>query len=180
MVLPLSEKNILDKASSLCLKNAKQHIKDAELLYSFKSYGHALALTVLSDVEIGKTAIFNLWSKNLIKEEILPPSFQPIFQEKNYDLFASQTWFIGFVVASNVHELVQEVIDASEEAGDFTAKGELSGKAKKRISAIIESMTKNSKMLGKYEEYLQNGFFVNLGVKEEEIKTPGAIEKDTS
>ena len=46
--------------SRLCLTNAKQYIKDAKILYSMKSYGHALALTVLSDIEVGKSVIYHI------------------------------------------------------------------------------------------------------------------------
>lgn len=177
MVNILSEESILEKAASLCLKNAKQYIKDADLLYSFKSYGHALSLTVLSDVELGKTVIYNLWSKNLIKEDILPSYFRPIFREKKYDLFASETWWIGFVIASNVHELVQSLIDVSEEAGDLVAKRELSAVAKKRIAELIKKMNNENNLIGEFEDYLRQGFFVDFGLPEIGISTPAMVER---
>jgi AbiV family abortive infection protein len=51
-------------------------IKDAEILHKFKSNRHALALTVLSDVELGKAVIYHLWSKGLIARETTSEIFR--------------------------------------------------------------------------------------------------------
>ena len=65
----------LSEASKSCLANAKQYVKDAELLFSTNSYGHALALTVLCDIELGKAVIYHLCSKKLITEKVLPNQY---------------------------------------------------------------------------------------------------------
>lgn len=44
----------LDKGIELCSRNTRRFLKDAELLYSHRSYGHALALSVLALEEQGR------------------------------------------------------------------------------------------------------------------------------
>ena len=72
--------NRLSEASKSCLDNAKQYLKDAELLFSTNSYGHALALTVLCDIELGKAVIYHLCYKRLITEEVLPNQYLCFFK----------------------------------------------------------------------------------------------------
>ena len=86
----------LSKVSKSCLNNAKQYVKDAQLLYSLKSYGHALALTVLCDIELGKAVIFHLCSKGLITE-VLPNQFLLHYKENKFEKLASETWWVGLV-----------------------------------------------------------------------------------
>lgn len=173
----MTEFSVLEKAARLCLRNARQYVKDADILYSFKSYGHALALTVLSDVELGKAVIYHLWSKDLISGDALPPPFQSYFWERQYGLFASETWWVGLVIASNVEELVQDLLDASEEAGAAAAKGEeLSAPAIRRITGIIERMGLENGKLVKLEECRAKGFFVDFSVYDASIVTPDVVE----
>lgn len=87
----MCELPLLSEASKYCLDNAKQYVKDARILYSTKSYGHALALTVLSDIELGKSVIYHLCAKGMVTENVLPKQFQPHIKEKNYDSLASET-----------------------------------------------------------------------------------------
>lgn len=161
------------------MNNAKQYLKDADILYSFKSYGHALALTLLSDVELGKAVIYNLWSKDLISGDILPPPYQSYFRERQYGLFASDTWWVGLVIASNIEELVQILLDASEEAGEAFTKGrELSASAKRRITEVVEKMGQENGKLIELEEYRTKGFFVEFSIYEVRVSTPAAVEKN--
>lgn len=44
----------LDEGIALCSRNARRLLKDADLLYSNRSYGHALALSVLALEEQGR------------------------------------------------------------------------------------------------------------------------------
>lgn len=178
MVNSLNEDSILGKAEKLCLKNAKQYIKDADMLYSVKSYGHALALTVLSDVELGKAVIYNLWHKGLLSEDTLTQPYQSYFRERQYGLLASETWWVGLVIASNVDELVQNLLDASEEAGTSAAEGgELSASAMQRITELIEILGRENKKLRELEEYRTRGFFVNFSLHEAKISTPALVER---
>lgn len=165
MTIEQTELNVLENVAKLCLKNATQYIKDAEILCSFKSYGHALALTVLSDVELGKSAIFSVWSKDLIVGTTLPPPFQSCFWEKKYGLFASKTWWVGLIIASNIEDLVQELLDASEVAGDSASKREdISTLAMKQIIEIARKMSLENRKLEEIEEYREKGFFIDFSV----------------
>jgi len=76
----MNDKDFFEETSDACLKNAKQYIKDGEILYSFRSYDHALAMAILGNVEIGKTAIYNLYAKNLIPKKVLPQPYATHFQ----------------------------------------------------------------------------------------------------
>ena len=66
-----TESSLLEKAVNLCLGNAKQYLRDADLLHSFKSYRQSLALTAMSGVELGKAVIYPLRSKGLVAQETL-------------------------------------------------------------------------------------------------------------
>jgi len=156
-----TQETTLEKATVLCLKNAKQYIKDAEILHSFKSYKHSLALTVLSDVELGKAVIYHLWSKDLIEGRILPEPFQVSFLERQYRKFASETWWVGLTIASNVEFLVQEILDASEQTPN-AAKGEkFSALTMKKITGVIEKMQLENDKLIELESYRSLGFFAD-------------------
>ena len=179
MTRPMStEQSVLEKAAALCLRNAKQYIKDADLLYSFKSHGHALALTVLANIEIGKCVIYHLWSKDLISGQTLPPPFQSYFWEKKYGLFASETWWIGLTIASNIEELMKEMIDASEEAGDATSHGGgLATPALQRISQLTEKMRLENNKLKELEDDRTISFFVDFSVHDASVFTPEMVER---
>lgn len=111
----MKKKQFLEKTSITCLKNAKQYIKDAEILCSFRSYGHALGLTILSDVEMGKSAIYNLYSKNLIPESTLPEPYSTYYKENEIEKFVAESWWIGFVLVSNIEEIVQDLLEVTQE-----------------------------------------------------------------
>jgi len=170
-----TEYGVLEKAARLCLKNARQYIKDACTLYSFMSYGHALALTVLSDVELGKAVIYHLWSKDLISGNTLPAPFQAYFWEKKYELFASETWWVGLTIASNVEYLVQTLIDSSQ--GNEAEVGELSKSTIGQITEIYERMGSENGKLPEFEDCRDKGFFVNLDVHDSSIVSPDLVEK---
>jgi hypothetical protein len=178
LTLEQTESGVLDKIAESCLKNARQFINDAEILCSFKSYGHALALTVLSDIELGKTAIYAIWSKDLIAGTTLPPLFQSYFWEKKYGLFASKTWWVGLVIASNVEELVQELLDTSEIAGESASNGgAISPLSMQRITMIIEKMNSENRKLAELEDYRTKSFFVDFNNKDSSVVTPGIVQK---
>ncbi len=158
------------------MKNAKQYINDAELLYTFKSYGHALALTILSDIEIGKAVVYHLWAKDLITEENLPSAYLSCLRKKQYGLFASKTWWIGLVIASNIDELVQSLIEISENAGNVSMGSEFSPVAQKQINELLEKMNKENDKLIQLEDYKQKGFFVNFD-SQLIISSPDTCEK---
>ncbi|HUV02503.1 MAG TPA: AbiV family abortive infection protein [Desulfobacteria bacterium] len=54
-------KEELKDAVELCLENAEQYIKDADLLIESSSFGHAYAFGVLAYEEMGKAAVCIVW-----------------------------------------------------------------------------------------------------------------------
>lgn len=174
----MTESNVLGKAALLCLRNARQYIKDADLLCAFNSYGHALALVVMSDVELGKAVVYHLWSKDLISGETLPLPLQTYFLEKRYGLFASETWWVGFVLASKIEELVQDLLDASEMVGEAAAScKELTAPTMKRIAEIVERMRLESGKLTELEADMSKGSFVDFSIYDVSVVTPEIVEK---
>jgi AbiV family abortive infection protein len=178
VVSGLTEVGILEKGVLLCLQNAKQYIKDADILFSFKSYRHSLALTILSDVELGKAVIYHLLSKDLIAQDTLPSHYQSYFREKQYGLLASETWWVGLLIASNVEYLVQNLLDISEEAGKAAENGgELSAFTQRMITELVEKMNGENSKLNELEEYMRKGLFADLNPHEAKFTAPATVEK---
>ncbi|MGD2066361.1 MAG: AbiV family abortive infection protein, partial [Candidatus Bathyarchaeota archaeon] len=100
----MNKQELLKEASDLCLENAKKLIKDADLLFAFKSYGSALALVTIGNEEVGKAVIYKLLSHNLITEESLPNNFHQYLQEDNFQALASQSCWMGLALASCAQE----------------------------------------------------------------------------
>lgn len=62
----------LDKGIHLCGKNTSRYLRDADLLYQNRSYGHALAMSILALEEHGRRIILIALKKRLttLDEEI--------------------------------------------------------------------------------------------------------------
>ena len=160
------------------MQNAKQYIKDADILFSFKSFRNSLALTILSDVELGKAVIYHLLSKDLIAQDTLPSPYQSYFREKHYELLASETWWVGLLIASNVEYLVQNLLDISEEAGKVAAnQGEFSALAQRMTTELVEKMNGENSKLKELEEYRRKGFFIDFNLPEAKFRSLTKVER---
>jgi AbiV family abortive infection protein len=167
----------LSKVSKSCFNNAKQYVKDAQLLYSLKSYGHALALTVLCDIELGKAVIYHLCSKGLITKEVLPNQFLPYYTEKKYEKLASETWWVGLVLASNVDVLVPNLFNLTNYPGKIKdSNSKLTQETKNQISKIISEMQPKNNLIHDFLEFTSQGFFVNFE-KKESCSSPLKVKK---
>lgn len=176
----MSEYGLLSKASKFCLDNAKQYVEDAQLLYSAKSFGHALALTVLSDVEVGKSVIYHLCSKELITEKVLPNQFLPYFRERKYEKLASETWWVGLVIASKIDVLVPSIFTLGEYSRTITMeanKSRLSQETKKQTSKLIEEIIPENKRIHELLEFACQSFFVNFKIEENKLHSPSDVKK---
>jgi len=176
----MCEQEQLAKASTLCLNNAKQYVKDAELLFSTESFGHALALTILGDIELGKSVIYHLCSKGLIIEKVLPTQFISYLEEKKYEKLASNTWWVGLVLASNIDVLVPNLLTFVRYSGTFSIEGSksnLSKDSKKLMSEIIEEMKPENAKIHQLLEFASKGFFVNFKIEENKLDSPLSVEK---
>ena len=176
----MCEHPLLSEASKHCLENAKQYVKDARILYSTKSYGHALAITILSDIELGKSVIYHLCAKGMVTEDILPKQFQSHIKEKKYDTLASETWWVGLVLASNVEDLVPNIFTFCDYSGKISSdrnKSELSNEVKKQMDRLIEKMKPENKRINELIEFACKGFFVKFKENEEKIVSPSDVDK---
>ena len=176
----MCEHPLLLEASKHCLDNAKQYVKDARILYSTKSYGHALAITILSDIELGKSVIYHLCAKGMVTEDILPKQFQSHIKEKKYDTLASETWWVGLVLASNVEDLVPNIFTFCDYSGKISSdrnKSELSNEVKKQMDRLIEKMKPENKRINELIEFACKGFFVKFKENEEKIVSPSDVDK---
>ncbi len=174
------EHELLSEASKFCLDNAKQYVKDARILYSTKSYGHALALTVLSDVELGKSVMYHLCAKGMVTGEILPKQFESYIKEKKYDALTSETWWVGLVLASNVEDLVPNIFTFCDYSGKISTdknRSELSNEVKKQMAKLIEKIKPENKRINELMEFACKGFFVKFKVNEEKIVSPANVDK---
>lgn len=100
----MNKQELLTQASDSCLENATKLIKDADLLFAFKSYGSALALVTIGNEEVGKAVIYKLLSYGFITEESLPNNFRQYLDEENYQALASQSCWMGLALASCAQE----------------------------------------------------------------------------
>jgi len=171
----MSEKVLISKASKLCLENSKQYIQDAKLLFSSNSNGHALALTVLSDIELGKAVIYHLCAKELINEEVLPEQFVTYFKEKKYESLVNQTWWVGLVLASNIDALVPSIftlVQYSEKIISQEKNTDLSHQTKTLMMDLIKEIEPKNKNIYELLNFACEGFFVNFKFNENYISSP--------
>ena len=176
----MNNEDFFDEASIECLKNAKQYIKDGEILYSFRSYGHALAMIILGNIELGKSAIYNLHSKNLIPKTTLPKPYSKYFQKREIEKFAAESWWIGLVLYSNIEEIIQNLIEVTEEVKINSSKDfgiELTQNGQKRIKKLMNKMIEENKKFQEIKKHKNMAFFVKLNQKKGMIDTPNLVKK---
>lgn len=176
----MKKNKLLGKISKECLKNAKQYIKDAEILCSFRSYGHALALTILSDVEMGKSAILNLYSKKLIPETTLPQPYSTYYKNNEVENFVAEAWWIGYVLISNIEEILQNLIEVTQEVEidsteEFGIK--LTKKGLKIHNKLIPKLIKENKKIKELDEYISKAFLVQVNSKTKTFNSPNQVKK---
>ena len=170
----------LSEASKLCLDNAKQYVSDAGLLYSAKSYGHALALTILCDIELGKAVMYHLCSKGMVTKDILPPTFLPNFIDKKYDDFVCKTWWVGLVLASNIDSLVPSIITFCDYSGRISKdenNHNLSKEAKIQMEKLIEKLKPENKKIFDLLDFACKGFFVKCCDSQNNLHSPSNVKK---
>ena len=174
----MSDFELFSKASKLCLTNAKQYVKDAKILCSTKSYGHALALTIFSDIELGKAVIYHLCAKDLISKDVLPDNFLLNFEDRNYDKFVSETWWVGLVLASNIDALVPNLFNLSNLSAKINLKGnkrELSKNTENQMLKLINEMHPENEKIKDLLTFAREGFFVK--VTQKRVTSPNNINK---
>lgn len=178
----MKNRKLIEKTSKISLKNAKQYIKDAEILCSFRSYGHALAFTILGNVEMGKTAIYNLYSKNLIPNKTLPEPYSTYYRNNEIEKLAAEAWWIGYVLISNIEEILQNLIEVPQEVEmDPTEKFgfRLTKKGLKIHQKLISKLTKENDKIEEFDKNITKAFLVKPNLKTKTIESPNQVEKTT-
>jgi hypothetical protein len=176
----MKKNKLLEKTSKICLKNAKQYFKDAEILCSFRSYGHALGFTILGDVEMGKSAIYNLYSKNLIPVSTLPEPYSTYCKESEIEKFAAESWWIGFVLASNIEEIIQNLIEVTQEVKIDQTKEfgiKLTKKGIQIQKKLIQKLLLENEKIKELEEFTTKSFLVKPDFRTNSVNSPNLVKK---
>lgn len=176
----MTNSDMFAEASKECLWNAKQYVEDSRILYSTKSYGHALALTVLGEVELGKAVIYHLWSKGLISEKALPPQFLSYFDEKKCEEFVDKTWWVGSVLAANVEHLVPNIINLISYKDSVRQKGsksKLTEETKKCMASLVEEIRPQNKKIQNLLKFACKGFLVKCDLQKGKVISPVDVNK---
>jgi hypothetical protein len=78
---------------------------------------------------------------------------------------ASETWWVGLVLASNVDVLVPNLFNLTNYSGKIKIKGsssELTQETKNQISKIIFEMQPKNNLIHDFLDFASQGFFVNF------------------
>lgn len=174
------ESDFLKETTKQCLENAKQYCKDAQLLFSNNSFGHALTLTIFGEIELGKSVLFHIYSKGLLSKKILPVEFNKKFTKKNLNQLIDETWWIGFLLASNIQNIVPTLFTLcayhNSPIENTTGEG-LSPETKKVIEETIFEFNKENEKFSNFFKHAKKSAYVNLFLNEKKISSPKLIEK---
>jgi hypothetical protein len=175
----LIKKELLKKVSRLCLQNASQLLKDADLLFAFKSYGSALALVTIGNEEFGKAVIYKMFAEGFIDDQSLPINFHECLKKGNFQELASQSCWMGLALASCLEEFGESIysIFANAENINLELTGKPSSNETKNIIALIDNLGKH---IIKFQNYYQNkndGLHVFLDYVDEKANSPLEIDK---
>lgn len=176
----MKKNKFFEKASNSCLQNASQYIEDAEILCSFRSYGHALGFTILGDVEMGKAVMYYLFSKNLMPETTLPEPYSNYYLNNEFEQLSSESWWIGFVIISNIEEILQNLIEITKEVivkknVKFGIK--FSKRGRKIQKNLVELMKKENEKIKDIDNQISKAFLVQSNYKTKVIMTPNQVKK---
>jgi hypothetical protein len=171
----LNKQELLEEASDLCLENAKKLIKDAELLFAFKSYGSALALVTIGNEEVGKAVIYKLLSQGLITEKSIPGNFNQHMREGDYQALASQACWMGLALASCAQEfgeLLYTFLGKTKNIDFEHNKIPLSSIETTRALKLIENLGNHIVECQRYYKNVKKGFYVTLDYGDEKVCSP--------
>ena len=136
-------------------------------------------MTILGNVEMGKAAIYNLCTKDLIPKTALPQPHATHFQKKEIEKIAAESWWIGLVLSSNIEEIIQNLIEISEEVNTNPTKEfgiELTQKGHQQIKNLLNKMMKENKKFQELEEFKTKAFFVKFNQKENKVDSPTSVK----
>ncbi len=176
----MNKQELLKEASDLCLENARKLIKDADLLFAFKSYGSALALVTIGNEEVGKAVIYKLLSHDLITEESLPDNFHQYLQEENYQVLASQSCWMGLALVSCAQEfgeLLYSFLGKTKNIDFEHNEIPLSSTETAQAMKLVENLGNHIVECQRYYKNVKKGLYVILDYRDEKVCSPLEIDE---
>ncbi len=172
----MSENSKAYDAYAACHRNAQAFVDDARRLISTGSYGHAIALLVLAEEELGKSF---LWTFEAMGIHLPGKVFRSHTKKQSIEVFAflSLELFLDEHREEFMHLLDEE--DATERDANLLALVE---KLMKRIEGsagtpAIGRMLEEFRRLQTIEAKKQAGLYVNVS-NTGELSTPQEMTKD--
>jgi len=171
---------ILTEAVKLCLDNAEQYIKDAEVLVKNSSYGHAFALSVLAEEETAKAWMYYLcvqgilgvhgdWRKDIRKHR---------FKQKLAFMLT-----LMYKVGELIYE-IQESVEKMAEANSNKAKEIVLKKMKNFQERMVKSVTyqrgefhESLKWFKGMQEEKEKALYVDLNIERKRLSSPKMFNK---
>jgi len=175
----LIKQELLRETSDLCLENARKLIRDADLLFAFKSYGSALALVAIGNEEFGKAVIYKLLSQDLITEASIPNNFHQYLKEGNYQALASQSCWMGLALASCIQEfweLIYSLLGKTKGIDFENTENPLSSTETIQVMKLIENLGNHIIDCQRYYKNVKKGLYVTLNYVDEKACSPLDID----
>ena len=175
----MSEKT-LRKALGLCVDNAEQFIKDAEILIENSSYGHAFALSVLAEEEIAKAWIYHICAEGVIGVE-------GTWKRDIRDHRLKQGFGLLLGLIYKIIGLLREIKESvDKEAGDNSRKAKRI--ALKKMKDFKEQMLESAThQRGEFHELLkwfktlqdekEKALYIDIDFRENTFTSPKKFEK---
>lgn len=176
----MNKQELLNEATDLCLENARKLIKDAELLFAFKSYGSALALVTIGNEEFGKAVIYKMLSNDLITKESLPNNYHQYLEEENYQSLAFQSCWMGLALASCAQEfgeLLYSFLGKTKNVDLEHNKNPLSSTETTQALKLIENLGKHIVECHRYYKNVKKGLYVTLNPADGKVLSPLDIDE---
>jgi len=175
----MSEK-ILREAVKLCLDNAEQYIKDAEILVKNLSYGHAFALSVLAEEEVAKAWMYYLcvegvlgvhgdWRKDVLKHRV----------KQSLAFMLTLIYKVGELIYE-----IQESVEKMAEANSKKAKEIVLKKMENFQEQMVESVTyqrgefhESLKWFKRMQEEKEKALYVDVDIERKRLSSPEMFNK---
>lgn len=173
-------KKVLKRAVKLCLENAEQYIKDAELLIKNESYGHAFALTVLAEEEAAKVWIYYLcvqgilgvhgdWTKDILKHRI----------KQSFAFMLTLMYKVGDLIYE-----IQESVEKMAEANSKKAKEIVLKKMRNFQERMVKSVTyqrgefyESLKWFKGMQREKEKALYVDVNIERKRLSSPKTFNK---
>lgn len=174
---------LLKEAVSLCLANAEQYHKDAEILIDNRSYGHAFALAVLGEEELMKAYVY--WA---CSEGLLPKDFIKSVGRVRESHLRKQAMAFGVALSYILVELAQSIRDSIEEQGEEDLEKRRK-RAMQKFREAADNIREQGRLkrgetyelleqFGTLQEDKEKGLYVDVNIEKGVLSSPKSLKKD--